>query len=65
MKKYILKNCLTGGHYELSIHGSSYNVLKNGKIIKYLDGAYGHKTCIKKAKEFIKNLEKENREVKQ
>ena len=56
MKKYILKSCLTGGHYELSINGSSYNILKNGKIIKHLDGAYGHKTCIKKAIEFVKGV---------
>tara|TARA_B100001939_G_scaffold337093_1_gene340951 strand:- start:1753 stop:1923 length:171 start_codon:yes stop_codon:yes gene_type:complete len=56
MKKYILKNCLVGGHYQLTIHGSSYNILKNGKIIKHLDGAEGHETCIKKAKEFIKGL---------
>ena len=54
MKKYILQSCLTGEHYELLIHGSSYNVLKNGKIIKYLDGAYGHKTCIKKAIKFVR-----------
>ena len=43
--------------YQLHIKGSCYTIRKGNKIIKYLDGAYGHKKCLDDALKWVKEKE--------
>ena len=40
--------------YELHFRGSDYQIKKNHKVVKYLDSAYGHTTCLDNAYKYIK-----------
>lgn len=43
--------------YELHVKGSCYTIRKENKIVKYLDGAYGHKKCLDDALKWVKEQE--------
>ena len=45
-------------NYELHYKGSDYTIRNNNKIVKYLDGAYGHQECIDNALKWIKKHNK-------
>ena len=41
--------------YQLHVKGSCYTIRKGNRIVKYLDGAYGHQKCIDDAIKWVKN----------
>ena len=44
--------------YQLHVKGSCYTIRKGNRIVKYLDGAYGHQKCIYDALKWVKKNER-------
>lgn len=46
--------------FELHFRGSDYQIRKDNKIVKYLDGANGHETCLEDAYKYIRQRTMKN-----